>query len=299
MSNISTDLELIQKRQEVREEILALKERFPSARILNRLGLAFKRNGPGYWLSIVILLNFILLSPWVIIGLLLNEFEAVFFYESVFFIELFILGFIIGNAVIQFVFTSSADRLVENINNIEDLSKMLDWLQQPWSWQNMLTIILPMCVVWVISTRPIEYGGVGALISSVLVGTIIGIFVHAYAWGLPFVYCLKAYNYHMNTFSPADSEIINDISEIFSRCIFNNCICGYSLTCQCRYIFLKFFTGTINRYGFKYCINNISMNPNFFIFHFDSLHPKYDNKLCQMEDAQPYQRQDECHRSDR
>jgi len=60
---MSTEAELIQKRQEVREEILALKETVPLARIFNALGRAFKRNSPGYWLSGVVLLNLILLSP--------------------------------------------------------------------------------------------------------------------------------------------------------------------------------------------------------------------------------------------
>ena len=69
---MTTDSELIQKRQEVREEILALKEQIPTARILNKLGLSFKPNSPGYWLSNIVLLNLIILSPWVVIGLILK-----------------------------------------------------------------------------------------------------------------------------------------------------------------------------------------------------------------------------------
>jgi hypothetical protein len=38
---MGSDSELIQKRQEVKAEILALKERIPSARIFDQLGKAF------------------------------------------------------------------------------------------------------------------------------------------------------------------------------------------------------------------------------------------------------------------
>jgi hypothetical protein len=38
---VSNDSELIQKRQEVKAEILVLKEQIPSARIFNKLGKAF------------------------------------------------------------------------------------------------------------------------------------------------------------------------------------------------------------------------------------------------------------------
>lgn len=72
---MTTDSELIQKRQEVWEEILALKEQNPYARILNRLGLSFKRNSFAYWSSNIVLLNLILASPWLIFGLILKEFE--------------------------------------------------------------------------------------------------------------------------------------------------------------------------------------------------------------------------------
>ena len=54
---MSTESELIQKRQEVRGEILALKDQIPSARIFNQLGKAFKHNSLGYWLSNIVLLH--------------------------------------------------------------------------------------------------------------------------------------------------------------------------------------------------------------------------------------------------
>ena len=54
---------------------LALKEQNPYARILNRLGLSFKRNSLAYWASNIVLLNLILASPWLIFGLILKEFE--------------------------------------------------------------------------------------------------------------------------------------------------------------------------------------------------------------------------------
>jgi len=59
---MSTESELMQKRQEVQEEILALKEKIPTAWIFNTLGKAFKQNSLGYWLSNIILLNLVLFS---------------------------------------------------------------------------------------------------------------------------------------------------------------------------------------------------------------------------------------------
>ncbi|HSG42792.1 MAG TPA: hypothetical protein VLA72_06520 [Anaerolineales bacterium] len=220
---MTTDAELSQKRQEVREEIFALKEQIPSAQILNKLGLSFKPNSPGYWLSNIVLLNIIVLGPWVIIGLPLKEFKTLtfdFIRNAVIFIELFILGFIMSNTAVQDIFNGIANRIIENINKVNDLYRMLGWLKQSWSRQNVLAINLPMLAIWMVGTRPMEFLGFGSFFTSILVGIMIGIFVFNYGWMLPFISNLKEYHYEMNTFSPADSEIVNSISEILSKSMY-------------------------------------------------------------------------------
>lgn len=223
-----TESGLIQKRQEVRDEILALKETIPSARILNLLGKAFKHNSLGYWLSNIVLLNLILLSPWALIGLALREFQRAIpvFVGGIIATESLVLGIVIAHIAVQYTLDDIANRIVEKISNINDLSKLLLWLKQTWSLQDVSAIAVPFCLLWVllgvasVSFPYHQFVGFGFALTTILVGLLVGLVSHVYIWTCLLVSSLKVYQYDMNTFSPADSEIINDISEMLTRSIY-------------------------------------------------------------------------------
>ena len=225
---MDTESELMQKRLEVKQEILALKEQVLSARILDRLGRAFKRNSFGYWLSNLVLLHCILFSP-VLFGVLTLEETEKFMpvlKGGTLATEGSIFIFFIAHLAVRGILNDIANRIAEKISNIEDLSTMLLWVEQSWSTQSISTVVLPYCLLWVVvsiisnSILIHQFVGVSFSLWFVLVGLFAGIVVHTFLWTCLLVTSLKKYQYDMNAFSPADSEIINDISEMMAKPIY-------------------------------------------------------------------------------
>ena len=225
---MSTESELIQKRQEVRDEILALKETTPLARIFNALGWAFKHNSPGYWLSGVVLLNIILLLPWALIGWVLGEIQGgvPYFIGGIFGTETPIVVAIMAHFAVQNILDDLAHRIIDNISEPNDLFKILLWLRQSWSLQNVFSVAVPFWLAWIIlgiSAVSFPYGqfaGFGFSLTVVLVGLLVGIIAHVYIWTCLLTSNLKTYHYDMNAFSPADSKVVGDISETLTKAIY-------------------------------------------------------------------------------
>ena len=220
--------ELTQKRREIMQEILVLKEQIPSARILNGLGKPFKRNNLGYWLANIVLLNLILLIPWGLVGLALSEIKRTIpiFVPIMLAVETAVFGLVVAHIALQNLLDDLANRIVEKISNADDLSKMLLWLQQTWSVQSVLSYALPFGLIWLSLGVPSlnapihQFIGFGLSLSTFLVGLLAGIAGYIYIWTCLFVSHLKEHQYEMNVFSPADSEILSDISEILTKAIY-------------------------------------------------------------------------------
>jgi hypothetical protein len=225
---MAKESELIRKRREVKAEILALKETIPSARIFNQLGKAFKHNSLGYWLSNVVLLNFILLGPWIIIGFVFGEIEKTIpvLVTGAATTEITALGFVVAHIAVQTILDDIANRIVAKINNADDLSKILLWLKKTWLAQNVSMFVLPLCLLWTALGVPSlsipihQFIGFGASLTITLVGLLGGLMFYAPLWASLLASSLKTYQYDMNTFSPADSEIISDISEMLTKGIY-------------------------------------------------------------------------------
>jgi len=225
---MDTESELLQKRLEAKEEILALKEQIPSARIFNRLGKAFKHKSLGYWLSNVVLLHLILISPALLIGLTLKDSEKLIpvFVGGMLATEGAILSLIVGHIAVQNILEDIANRIVTKIISANDLLAMLLWLKQSWSTQNISAFVLPYCLLWVLlavisnSVLIHQFVGIGFSLWCVFVGWLAGIVLHMYTWTCLLVSTLKSYQYEMNALAPADSEIISDISEMLTRAIY-------------------------------------------------------------------------------
>jgi hypothetical protein len=225
---MDTESELLQKRLEVKQEILSLKGQIPSARILDRLGKTFKHNSLGYWLSNVVLLNLILLSPWGLLGLALNEIERTIplFTVTLLVIEGTVFGLVVAHIAVQNLLDDLAKRIVEKISNVNDLSQMLLWFQQTWSVQNVSAYALPFGLIWLalgvpaLSSPIQQFIGYGLSLSTLLVGLLTGIYGYYYVWTCLFISHLKEFQYEMNVFSPADSEILSDISEMLTKAIY-------------------------------------------------------------------------------
>jgi len=221
-------LELESKHKEAKQEILALKEQIPSARIFNQLGKAFKPKTLGYWLSNIVLLNLILLSPQILIALALKEFEKTIpvLEASITAVETVILGIVVAHIAAQIILDDVANRIIEKIINADDISKMLLWFRKTWSMQNISASALPFCLFWVslavggTSLLLQQFVGFGFTLTAALTGLLAGIALYVPLWTSSMVVNLKDYQYEMNAFSPADSEILSDISEMLMKGIY-------------------------------------------------------------------------------
>jgi hypothetical protein len=127
---------------------------------------------------------------------------------------------------VQNLLDDLANRIVEKIGNANDLSKMLLWLQQTLSVQSVFSYALPFGLIWLALGVPAlnapirQFIGFGLSLSTLCVGLLAGIASYIYIWTCLFVSRLKEYQYEMNVFSPADSEILSDISEILTKAIY-------------------------------------------------------------------------------
>jgi hypothetical protein len=220
--------ELLQKRHEVRQEILALKEQIPTARIFNWLGRSFRRYSLGYWLANLVLLHLILLLPGILIGLLFKETDILLRAggQTTLGSEFVILGLIVGHFAIRAALDDIAIQIVDQNKKIDDLSKLLEWLKQTWSTKNVLTFAIPFCFFWVLlaitswSLYLQQFVGVGLSVWYPITGLLAGILLYIPLWFSLLAFNLRNYQYEMNAFSPADSEIIYDISNLLNRSIY-------------------------------------------------------------------------------
>jgi len=221
-----TALEL--KCKEVKAEILAMKEKIPSAIIFNALGRIFPKYSMGYWLSNIVLLNIIFISPWMLFGWLLGELDRTMlvFIPSIVCIELVIFGAVAAHLAIQIMLSDLANQIVVKVSDAEDLSRFLVWLKTSLSFRKLFAFVLPFCLLWVIlgaggmSIFLHGFVGIGLLLTVILVGLLAGIVFHAPIWTSTMVTSLKEYQYDVNPMFPADSKIINDISEMLRKGIY-------------------------------------------------------------------------------
>ena len=216
------------KRKEVREEILAMKEKIPSAKIFNFFGRVFKKESLGYWLSNFIALNLITFSPWILIGLLLNELipNQYLWYPASVVIVYFVLSLLLVHILTTNLFKKISDQIIAKINEPEDLENFLQWFKSSWSAQVVVRFIVIAAASWVllglggISIAYHKFVGIGFSITTMITGALVGTTLYPVFWFGWLGLKLKEYQYELNTFSPPDSEVIKDISNILTKRVY-------------------------------------------------------------------------------
>ena len=148
---MNQQLELEEKRQEVRAEILGLKEKIPTARILNLLRKGANNRGLAHWLIDIVFLHLVSISPWILFGLALGENRETLqvWIPCIIAVEASVFGLIIADIVIQNILNDTANKIIEKINKANDLSKLISWFRGSWSLQNVAPFVLPFCILWV------------------------------------------------------------------------------------------------------------------------------------------------------
>jgi hypothetical protein len=172
--------------------------------------------------------DLILIGPATLIGLAFNETERLgrFFIPSLLAIEGLIAGVIVVHIVVQFMLDDTAHQIVGQINNSADLSTLWHWLKPSWSTRKVAAVALLICPFSVLLfvtgfSLPLhQFVGFGFSLASILAGLLAGVMYYAAAWAFLLIANLKAYQYDMNAFAPADSEILSAISDMVTRGIY-------------------------------------------------------------------------------
>ncbi len=217
------------KRKEVREKILAMKDDHLLARMLNFLGTRFESGSLGYWLSNFVALNLIILSPWALVGFPLHEYSLRHEFlslPSLLVVQEAILSMFVAHLIITYIFNQLTSKIIIKMNSVEKLDEFLRWFTESWSTASVLRISIPWAVVWVLlasvgfSLIFHNFVGIGYSFTVLLTGFFTGLCFYLVLWVSRLALNLRNYEYDLNTYAPADSEIIYNISAMMTRCIY-------------------------------------------------------------------------------
>jgi hypothetical protein len=223
---MAKESEIMRKRREAREAILALKDQIPSAKILNLFGRFFARNATNrtviYWVSNFVILHLLMYGLWIALALVINELEekTYLWKAAVLAAEMQIIGLILNYHLIRRFLDSIADQIVAKINNVDDLSRFVAWLSNSLSATYVILFTLGLELIWTslgvgaISIVYNDFVGYGFSLAVIFIGVIAGVALHGVYWDNFLIFNLRTYQYELNAFSPADSEIISDITDI-------------------------------------------------------------------------------------
>ena len=224
--------ELDAKRKEAQKAILALKAQTASMAILDLFGKAFKGQGGsqglGYWLSNIVIMNLLMLGPWVLIGRALNEFDQTkdVWVSAVILVEMIIAGIAVGYTAIQDLFRILAFVVIEKIDNVTDLSALVNWLRSSWSIRNVSAFILVIAVIAFYGAF-VRFGvnngyflGFGFMFSVIITGLFAGLGFYVTFWVALLSSNLGSYQYEVDSFFSADSEIVRSISQTLTRNVY-------------------------------------------------------------------------------
>jgi len=216
------------KREEARDEILAMKEKIPTAKIFNLFDRAFGKRNLGYWLISFIGINLIVLSPWFLIGWVLDELSPnnYLWTPATLVVLESVGGFFFVHLIALNVFSDIAEKIIPKINNVNNISEFIRWFNESWSGKLLIRFVLFWIIIWVlletvgISVAYHNFIGFGLMLTTMIVGLILGIGFHMIFWVGWLAFNLRKYQYDLNTVSPADSEIVKDISSMLTKCIY-------------------------------------------------------------------------------
>jgi hypothetical protein len=225
---MSEKIELSLKRAEAREEIFAVHEETTPALILHILSRAFPKNitkeNPIYWLLIILALNIVILIPSLIISILLNEFSNT---ENILAwpigIQVGIVALILSYYGAKIILEEIANRLVDKVYDLENLSKLRQWIKVSWSNKHIGGYVTIMWFVWffvfVIGTSfwQGEFIGYGPTYTVIPTGLLIAVSFYYAVWFFYLSSFLGKLRYEMNSISPIYSEAISVLHSIFNK----------------------------------------------------------------------------------
>jgi hypothetical protein len=217
---------LMEKREEARQAILTLEDKTPTAIILNLFGRWFPKSISKqsllYWVLQIVLISAVVILPGSLLSLALGEmgkwsrlfFRLITAYGLVFF------GFILAHTAFRLTFDELANHTVLKIANIEDCSALVAFCRS--SASSMYVFLVAGSLLWsvwgVVSVK--EFPGIGLMYMVILAGCLVGVSYQAVFWVITLTNQLKDFQYELNTFTPANSEVVVRLSSMLNMIIY-------------------------------------------------------------------------------
>lgn len=224
--------ELQAKRREAREEIFRINVNTSLERIFRLLGKLIPRSlsqkNAIYWLFQIFLLNGLILLPGLLLSIPLRDFENIraLWGPTVVTTECIVLGFIVARISQQILFKSISNQIVEKITDVESLARLINWLQESWSIKTIAPYVLIPWLAYDILTLVTGsnvldgFIGLSSALMVLAAGFCFGILFHYMVWITLLNFQLRDYQYNLNVLSPANSEVVSNISGISNRQIY-------------------------------------------------------------------------------
>lgn len=221
-------LELESKRTEVRDEILAMKEKIAPALIFNLLRHIFPKfkstQNPLFWILNIIFINFVGLAPGFVVSILLNEAGSTTELWLIWLvgIELSISALLATYVVVRNILNEISYGILGKMSNPESISELLNWIHASWSFETVLSYVLPISIIWIfLSVGGVSYNsgkfiGFGPSITTIPTGFMMGVSCYVVLWIMRLSLHLGNYRYDLNNFAPASSEVIERLSKMFN-----------------------------------------------------------------------------------
>ncbi len=217
--------ELEVKRREVGGKILRLQETIVSTSILDGLGRPHNRDRKSYWIRNLILLNLIVLGPWLWIGITQQEFERTryLWISGPLTIEFVIAGFLLAHLETQRMLGDIPHLVVDSMLDVGEIEQFDKWLGNSLTVRSMVPFVSLIWIVWISlgvvgqSLVHSEFVGFGFSMTLILEGLLAAVALYSVYWITRTAYQLRKYQYELNRFSPASSEIINNVYELVKK----------------------------------------------------------------------------------
>lgn len=217
---------LMEKREEARQAILALEEKTPTAIILNLFGRWFpksiSKHSLLYWVLQIALIYAVIILPGSLLSLVLSEMKkwSQFIFPLITAVGLVIFGFIQAHAAFRLTFAEFANHTVHKIANVEDCSALVIFCKSASS--SMYAFLGAGGLLWsawgVFSLK--QFPGIGLMYMAILAGCLVGVEFQAVSWLIALTNRLKDFQYELNTFAPANSEVVVRLSSMLNMIIY-------------------------------------------------------------------------------
>ena len=225
--------ELMEKRDQLRREIAAGRDKTLPARIFNTtgrmIGMITRRRQLVSWIYCAsILALIILLSELLVVGLF--DVTPVWSLIWIASLEQGFIAMILAHIFMDNRLPDMLYHLTDVIQSVDDLVDLRRWLADVWSVRRCLAFVMLFSVTWCLfsatigsSLYPSELAGLGpvlGILGALAYGIVIGIAIYYVLEFLRLPARIGRYRFGLYEFAPINSEIIGHLSRTFNYVAF-------------------------------------------------------------------------------